>query len=125
MRLRVICASCKKSFSPGIHESDRAKVQEKYGSEILLKCPVCSTENQYAINHVYAVAGFLPTILSLMILIGGSIILFVYFGNYLSRVHGVYVSVGLIGFLAIPAIIFLFISNHEQNKCDDFNSYRL
>jgi hypothetical protein len=125
MRLRVSCKSCQRSFSPGVYESDRAALQQKHGNEISLTCPKCKSIHQYEMNRLFASPGFFPTIISLMLLIGGSIVLFVYFCNYLTRVHGVYVSAGLIGFLALPAIIFLFISNYEQKKCDDFNSYRI
>ena len=125
MILYTICNSCKETIKLPFSEFSRADIAIKRGNNIELCCNKCYHKDKYHLNNINAKKSPFITILSLVILILGTPMLFYYLGDYFFKVNSIKTIIILIGIIGMPTIFYNILNKDEQRKVTNFNSFKV
>jgi len=127
VKLYTYCPHCKEENSFFSSERDRLSLAQKQGEIIKNQCKNCSGNYQFHVNKIFAKESKISIVVSLIILIGGSIFAIKYVTKLFNENPDVppYEIFGLFAILIIPFGIYLTIVGEEWKRIRNFNSFRI
>lgn len=125
MTLYTYCENCKNEINLPFSDYSRTDIMKKKGDFIELSCKKCWHNDLYHLNKIKAKKSQLATIVSLVIFIVGTPLLFYYIGNFFFRTTNINIIGLLFGFVAIPTVIYNLIQKEEKNKVINFNRIKI
>jgi len=109
MKLITLCSSCQKELRIKSSATTRAELQMEHGDEISITCDNCAKYNKKHLNRISAEVSNRIILLSIVVGLVATVVLFYFFGLIASIV------------LSIPIIVW----QYEMKKAAEFNSYRI
>lgn len=120
MRLFTYCKNCREDIYFNVMARDGFVLAKKRGTQIHLNCDNCGTRKQNHANEIDAVENKGLRLTALIILIGGTIGIFIYLWQLFFRSSNVYEISGLVGILTIPFLIYHAIITSDMSRIKYF-----
>ena len=105
MILSTKCKSCRTPIKFKARVSDRFDLAKKRGDKIELRCTSCGASKAYHVNDIKAQENKVFGILGLIIFLGGTTIIVMYFWPYVFQTSYIYAISAIIGIASVPFVI--------------------
>ncbi len=122
MKLYTKCKQCKQEVHFTFSGSDRFQLARKLGKEIFLDCKSCGTRSSYEPNEISAEESTRIDFIATIILIGGTIALFMLVWKYITRTNDIWVIANFAAVLGTPFLIYQAISKSQRDRVRYFNT---
>ncbi len=122
MKLYTRCQNCKEDIYFTSFSSDRFQLARKRGNLIFLDCKSCGTKASYEPNAIFAEESKGIGWAAAIILIGGTIGLFMFVWKYITRTTDVWAIANFAALLGVPFLVYQAITKTQRDRVRYFNT---
>jgi hypothetical protein len=120
MKIYTRCTYCKNDISIWTWDSNRGEIKKTKGNFIESKCPKCNKTAKYDIDDFKARESKIALLISLIVFLLGTPVLFLTLWEYLWD-SGIYGVLAILGVILIPSFIYGIINKNDINRVRLFN----
>ena len=122
MKLYTNCKSCKRPITYFTWYRDRVTLARKKGEDILLQCRYCAITKPNNVDELEARTNKMVRIIAIVILVTGSLAMFLFLWNTLVESDYIIISIAL--FMA-PSVTYLLLLKADEKRVSSFNRHKL
>ena len=122
MRLYARCKQCKEDVYFTSFSADRFKLARKHGKQIFLDCKSCGMKSSYEPNEIFAEERKGIGLVAMLILVGGTIGLYVLVWKYITRTSDIWAIANFVAFLGTPFLVYQGITKTQRDRIRYFNT---